>query len=186
MQASIWPTLDFHWSCTMYLINCCAMCSLLKSCCTINCTACNTSRIKSHAKLKYGEINILHSLRQGCTTSLWARAENSRPAGPRAGSGVLGSQNRIWQKLFRLFISAEKVEMVHFDAGMRQLVCLTENHRKYLTLEWTGTEPLTAAINFYKVHMKHQTGQFFKSTVASHVGHRHGLCRPHICCTPMA
>jgi len=25
-------------------------------------------------------------------------------------------KNRIWRQLFRLFISAEKVEMVHFDA----------------------------------------------------------------------
>jgi len=57
--------------------------------------------------------------------------------------------SRIWRQLFWLFISAEKVVMVRFDAGMQQLVCLIiENHRKYLTLEWTGIELLEAAIIF--------------------------------------
>jgi len=62
--------------------------------------------------------------------------------------------------------------MVHFDAFWNMFilsVCLIiENHWKYLTLEWIGIEQLEAAIYLKNVHLKHQMGQFFKSTVASH------------------
>jgi len=45
-------------------------------------------------------------------------------------------ENHISQQLFWLFIWAETVEMVHFDAGMQQSVCLTtKNTRLWNELE---------------------------------------------------
>jgi len=54
---------------------------------------------------------------------------------------------------------------VHFDAGIRQSVCLIiefENHRKYLTLEWTGIELLEAAINLKKDTWNIKWANFWK------------------------
>ena len=130
----------------------------------------------------------VHIIRQGCTTSLRPQAENGGVWAPSHQMlGVWGStvskcilvyfklENRIWWQLFQLFISAEKVEMVHFDAFLNMLILLVcliiENHQNYLTLEWIGIETLEAAIFFKNMHLKHQMGQFFESTVAGHVGH---------------
>jgi len=89
-------------------------------------------------------------------------------------------ENRIWRQQFRLFISSEKWKWCTLKLAVSLII---ENHRKYLSLEWTGIEPLKAAINLQKnMRLKHQTGQFFKSNVASHAGHWHGrmLCTPGI------
>ena len=51
-------------------------------------------------------------------------------------------KNRIWRQLFRLFISAEKVEMVHLDAFWNLGVPSNwKPPKKYQTLEWTAMEP---------------------------------------------
>jgi len=58
---------------------------------------------------------------------------------------------------------------------------IIENHRKYLSLEVTGIEPLKAAINLQKnVRLKHQTGQFFKKYCGSHAGHWHDFRWPYV------
>jgi len=62
------------------------------------------------------------------------------------------------------------------------LVCvIIENHRKYLTLERTGIEPLEAAINLQKkCAAETSNGPILENTVASHAGHRHGFRGPHV------
>ena len=46
----------------------------------------------------------------------------SFPSGRKRISVYFELENRIWRQLFRLFISAEKVEMVHFETLYRSIL----------------------------------------------------------------